>query len=74
MTEPDGRWRSYGYEDLLKRDKLNLDLFWPKDKSLTDSDSLPAPDIIAPETADDLEAALEQFTKIAARLRAAANA
>ena len=70
----DGRWRCYDYEDLLKRDKLSLDLFWIKDKSLTDTDSLPAPDIIAAEIADDLEAALEQFTKIAARLRAGANA
>jgi type I restriction enzyme M protein len=69
---PDGRWRSYDYEELLRRDKLSLDLFWMKDKSLTDTDSLPAPDIIAAEIADDLEAALEQFTKIAARLRASA--
>src|SRR5262245_46164257 len=65
---PDGRWRCYDYEDLLKRDKLSLDLFWIKDKSLTDTDALPAPDILATEIADDLEAALEQFTKIAAQL------
>jgi type I restriction enzyme M protein len=38
-------------------------------QSLTDTDSLPAPGIIAAEIADDLEAALEQFTKIAARLK-----
>ncbi len=66
---PEGRWRCYDYEELLKRDKLSLDLFWMKDKSLTDTDSLPAPDIIAQEIADDLETALEQFTKIAARLQ-----
>lgn len=65
---PDGRWRSYTYEELEKRDKLNLDLFWIKDRSLTDAESLPAPEILAQEIADDLEAALEQFTKIAARL------
>src|SRR5436190_3857833 len=65
-TNPEGRWRCYDYPDLLKRDKLSLDLFWIKDKSLTDTDALPAPDIIATEIADDLEAALEQFTKIAA--------
>jgi type I restriction enzyme M protein len=64
----DGRWRSYAYEELLKRDKLTLDLFWIKDKSLTDTESLPAPEVIAAEIADDLEAALAQFTKIAARL------
>ena len=65
---PDGRWRRYDYDELVKRDKLSLDLFWIRDQSLTDADSLPAPEIIAAEIADDLEAALEQFTKIAARL------
>ena len=39
----DGRWRSFAYEELLKRDKLNLDIFWLKDDSLDDVDSLPAP-------------------------------
>ncbi len=67
-TNLEGRWRCYAYEDLLKRDKLSLDLFWIKDKSLTDTDALPPSDVIANEIADDLEAALEQFTKIAARL------
>jgi len=37
----------------LKRDKPSLDLFWIKDKSLTDTDALPAPEIIAAEIADD---------------------
>lgn len=66
---PEGRWRCFDYADLLKRDKLSLDLFWIKDKSLTDTDALPAPDVLATEIADDLEAALGQFTKIAARLK-----
>ena len=65
---PAGRWRAYDYEDLLERDKLSLDLFWIKDDSLTDTDSLPPPDVIAAEIADDLEAALVQFTKITERL------
>jgi len=52
----------------LKCDKVSLDLFRIKDKSLTDTDALPAPEILATEIADDLEAALEQFTKIAAQL------
>ena len=62
------RWRAYDYGDLVKRDKLSLDLFWIKDKSLTDTDSLPPPDVIAAEIADDLETALEQFTKIVERI------
>ena len=68
-TNVDGRWRSYDYDELIKRDKLSLDLFWIKDKSLTDTDSLPAPDILAQEVVDELEAALAQFTKIAGRLK-----
>ena len=69
---PDGRWRCYGYDEILKRDKLSLDLFWIKDQSLTDTDSLPAPDILAAEIADELEAAFDLFTKIAAKLPKAA--
>jgi len=65
----EGRWRCFDYDELLKRDKLDLNLFWIKDQSLTDTDALPAPNIIAAEIADGLGAALEQFTKIAARLR-----
>jgi type I restriction enzyme M protein len=67
-TNPDGRWRDYACEDLLKRDKLSLDLFWIKDRSLTDTDTLPPPDILAGEIADELQDALDEFTKIAARL------
>jgi type I restriction enzyme M protein len=72
--KPDGRWRCYDHDELLKRARLSLDLFWIKDKSLTDTDSLPPPEVLATEIADDLEAALEQFTKIAARLGKAAAA
>ena len=67
---PDGRWRSFEYDDLLKRDKVNLDIFWLKDKSLEDSDDLPDPDVLAQEIADDLQTALEQFSTIAGKLKA----
>ena len=61
---PEGRWRSFDYEDLIKRDKVNLDIFWLKDKSLEESESLPEPGILAQEIADDLQTALEQFMAI----------
>jgi hypothetical protein len=66
---PQGRWRPYDYEDLLKRDKLNLDIFWLKDESLEDSANLPDPDVIAAEIVEDLEAALQQFGAIANDLK-----
>ena len=34
----------YSYEELTARDKTSLDVFWLKDKSLTDLDNLPEPD------------------------------
>ena len=66
---PEGRWRCFDYAELEKRDKLSLDLFWLKDESLEDAESLPEPDILAAEIADDLQAALEQFSSIAEELR-----
>ncbi len=64
----EGRWRSFEYEELVKRDKVNLDLFWLRDKSLEDSEDLPEPDVLAQEIADDLQTALEQFQSIAGEL------
>jgi type I restriction enzyme M protein len=66
---PDGRWRCFEYGDLAKRDKLNLDLFWIKDKTLEDAENLPEPDVLAQEIAEDLETALEQFRTIANDLK-----
>ena len=67
---PDGRWRTYSFEELIARDKASLDIFWLKDDSLADSDNLPAPGVIAQEIVEDLQAALEQFKLIAADLGA----
>jgi len=63
------RFKSFTYEELTKRDKVNLDIFWLKDDALEESANLPAPEIIAQEIADDLEAALEQFATIAEDLK-----
>ena len=63
------RFKAFTYEELTKRDKLNLDIFWLKDESLEDSANLPDPDIIAQEIVEDLEAALQQFAAIAQDLK-----
>lgn len=63
------RFRPFEYGELLKRDKVNLDIFWLKDESLEDSATLPDPDVIAAEIAEDLQAALDQFSQIAADLK-----
>ncbi|MCB0663689.1 MAG: SAM-dependent DNA methyltransferase [Saprospiraceae bacterium] len=61
---PEGRWRKYSYEEILSRDKTNLDIFWLKDKSLADLDNLPDPDILANEIIENLEIGLESFREV----------
>jgi type I restriction enzyme M protein len=63
------RFKSFTYEELIKRDKVNLDIFWLKDEALEESANLPAPELIAADIAADLEAALEQFSTIAEDLK-----
>ena len=62
------RFRAFSYDELTRRDKASLDIFWLKDESLEDSENLPAPDVLAAEIAESLQAALEQFASIAASL------
>lgn len=62
------RFRRFTYEELAQRDKLNLDIFWLKDDSLEDIDSLPEPDVLATEIVENLEAALEQFRSVSLEL------
>jgi len=59
------RFRSFGYEELVKRDKASLDLFWLRDEALEGAEALPAPDALARGIVEDLQAALEQFAAIA---------
>jgi type I restriction enzyme M protein len=61
---PDGRWRPYGYDEILGRDKVSLDLFWLRDESLEDSANLPDPNVLAQEIADDLRSALDQIEDV----------
>ena len=66
------RFKSFTYDELTKRDKLNLDIFWLKDEALEESANLPDPDVIAADIVADLEAALEQFAAIADDLKGSA--
>lgn len=72
--EESERFKRFAYEDLAKRDKLNLDIFWLKDDGHIDPDSLPPPDEVAAEIVENLELALEKFRKVAAALAPTAEA
>lgn len=62
------RFKSFTYDELTKRDRCSLDIIWLSDESLDDSKSLQAPDMIAAEIVEDLQAALNQFAQVAADL------
>jgi type I restriction enzyme M protein len=66
---PEGRWRKFSYDDIIKRDKTSLDITWIKDKSLTDLDNLPDPDVLAEEIIENLQAGIESFKEIMATLK-----
>ncbi len=55
------RFHSFSYDELIQRDKVNLDIFWIKDESLEDAENLPEPSVLAAEIIENLEAALDQF-------------
>ena len=65
---PEGRWRKFTHAELAARDKTSLDLFWLKDDSLADLDNLPEPADLAEEIIENIEAGLESFRSVAARL------
>jgi len=67
------RFHSFVYDELIARDKINLDITWLRDDSLEDLDNLPAPEVIAREIVEDLTAALAEFEAVAAALEAGAS-
>jgi type I restriction enzyme M protein len=62
--EENERFRAFSSEELIKRDKVNLDIVWLRDRSLEDASDLPAPDEIIGDIVEDLQAALEQLNAI----------
>ena len=68
QREETEHFRRFSYDDLVKRDKANLDIFWLRDESMEDSANLPPPDVIAEEILEDLRSALEQLEEIAGDL------
>lgn len=58
------RFRKFAYEELIARDKTNLDILWLRDDSVVDAADLPAPEVIAEEILEALKSAEEQITAL----------
>ncbi|SFF47193.1 methyltransferase [Streptomyces mirabilis] len=66
--DENGPFKKFSYDDLIARDKVNLDITWMKDPALDDADSGLAPEVIAEEIVRDLQSALNEFAAIARSL------
>lgn len=66
--EESERFKCFEYDELIQRDKVNLDIFWLKDESLEDTANLPAPEVLAQDIVENLQNALEQFNSIVEEL------
>ncbi|MBN2015620.1 SAM-dependent DNA methyltransferase [Candidatus Dojkabacteria bacterium] len=58
------RFKKYNYEEIMKRDNTNLDIFWIKDKNLVDLENLPEPKVLIKEITTNLKSALKEFEKV----------
>lgn len=65
---PNGRWRKFSIDEIGKRDKLSLDIFWIKDEALIDLESLPSPEELTAEIYESLENAIENFKELMGEL------
>ncbi|MFF9099413.1 N-6 DNA methylase [Streptomyces rubrogriseus] len=68
--KPSECFQPYEYDELIARDKVNLDLTVLRSASASSAPLAP-PDVIAQEIVDELESALAQFTAVAQALKKA---
>lgn len=65
---PNGRWRKYSYNEILSRDKVNLDITWLKDDSVIDSQNMPEPSVMLNDIIENIESSLESLRIVKDRL------
>jgi len=64
------RFKAFTYEEIIVRDKTNLDIIWLKDDSLEDVADLPVPEVLAREIMEELQLAISEFDEIVMTLEA----
>lgn len=64
------RFKKFLYDELVARDKTNLDIIWLKDDSIVDAADLPAPEVIAEEILESLQSAVQEIQAVLDALNA----
>jgi len=58
------KFKKFTYEEIIKRDNTNLDIFWLKDESVEDSADLPEPKVLIEDILENLEYVKSEFSEI----------
>ncbi|WP_086232274.1 hypothetical protein [Campylobacter devanensis] len=58
------RFKCFNIDEILKRDKTNLDISWIKEQSVINSENIATPDEILEEIKADITAALGELEQI----------
>ena len=63
-TNPNGRWRKYPVEELLRRDKTSLDISWIKDTN--DDDDMTLAELVGTihQKSDNISKAVSQLQEL----------
>ncbi len=64
------RFKKFTYEELIAREKTNLDILWLKDDSKVDAADLPEPEVIAEEILESLQSAVVEIQAVLEALNA----
>ena len=62
------RFKKFNYDEVIKRDKTNLDISWIKDESLENLENLPEPEVLSSGIVENLETALSSFRSVLTEL------
>ena len=58
------KFKKFTYDEIIKRDNTNLDIFWLKDESVEDSANLPEPKVLIEDILENLEYVKSEFEEI----------
>lgn len=63
------RFKNFTYDEIIKRDKTNLDITWLKDESLQELENLPEPEVLLKDIISNLKSSLSAFEELESKLK-----
>ncbi len=63
------RFKKFTYDEVIQRDKTNLDITWLKDDSLKELENLPEPEVLLKDIVQNLKSCLTDFEALTEKLK-----